>query len=385
MKRILIVSPAFPLPANFGGTKDIWNRILVLKSLGYSLDLVYTEENEVQDKVLLDNVREYISNVYYVKREAGIGNIMSFIPYQAKSRQKLSIINFLNEKYDYTILEGDSVAEVLDNKTVEFGKIVLRVHNNESKYFFKLFKSTFPSPNCLYYLSDSIKFVSYSKKLNRLINNFMYISSNEKDKHKYREKHQVIALMPDFPKESFFPFNKNAQKNVLFIGSLFMPNNVESIKWYIENVHEELTKLIDSYTFTIVGSTKGKDMSKINKMVAGFNNISVQFDVPSVRMYYEKAAIFVNPMFNGAGVKIKSIEAIVNGVPLVSTSIGVEGTGLKSNRDIIIADSAKEFCDAIETLLNDENKREELVAASLEFVKKLTHEKLLPQFLEMIS
>lgn len=44
---------------------------------------------------------------------------------------------------------------------------------------------------------------------------------------------------------------------------------------------------------------------------------------------YNKATVFINPMFFGSGVKLKSINALVNGLLLVSTKVGTEGIGLK--------------------------------------------------------
>ena len=64
---------------------------------------------------------------------------------------------------------------------------------------------------------------------------------------------------------------------------------------------------------------------------------------PDLRTEYESARVVVVPMRFGAGVKVKCIEALQYGVPVVSTSVGAEGLGLHDSRAVIVADDPREF------------------------------------------
>ena len=68
---------------------------------------------------------------------------------------------------------------------------------------------------------------------------------------------------------------------------------------------------------------------------------------PDLRTVYETARVVVVPMRFGAGVKVKCIEALQYGVPVVSTSVGAEGLGLHDSRAVIVADDAGEFAAAL--------------------------------------
>src|SRR5690606_27351109 len=94
-----------------------------------------------------------------------------------------------------------------------------------------------------------------------------------------------------------------------------------------KNVHPLLIKEVPDYHFYIIGSLKEENL-ELDKKYSQLNKVTIVINTPCLKNYYEKAAVFINPMFHGSGVKVKSVNALVNGLPLVSTSIGVEGIGL---------------------------------------------------------
>jgi glycosyltransferase involved in cell wall biosynthesis len=73
-------------------------------------------------------------------------------------------------------------------------------------------------------------------------------------------------------------------------------------------------------------------------------------------------------MQRGAGVKLKTVQAAAAGIPIVSTLVGNDGTGLLPNEHIRIAESAGEFVNAIEELLSDPGAAENMADAAANFV-----------------
>ena len=180
MKRVLIVSGYFPYPPIHGGKIDVWNNIKVLYELGYKLDLVVTEKHTYIEKQLQNEVSKYVSKIFIVQRKNKLEDIFSLLPLQIKSRQLLKNIK-LENKYDFIILEGDYVSEILKNKTLFYDNILLRSQNNEIKYFYNLFRSTNKIINKLYYFTDYLKFKIFTPKLYRKIKNILFISCDEKE------------------------------------------------------------------------------------------------------------------------------------------------------------------------------------------------------------
>jgi len=375
-KKVLIASPFFPYPPNFGGVYDVFARIKDLKSIGCTIDLVYTEKQKPQAEDIAF-LSQYINKAFFVKRKNKIHNLLSLKPLQVNSRSGLRNI-FLEENYDLLIIEGDSAAEVLKNNSLKAKKRVLRVHNNESYYFKNLAKSATNPLEKLYYYSESIKFKKYSKMLYKSIDRLWFISKDEYSNYKKTKNHTKGIHLPSPVKmnETNSINDLNTMK-VLFVGALFMPNNLEAIDWYLKNIHEHILQDFPEYTFLIAGSTGRFTKDYYNEKFSGYQAIELFFNLESLDEVYKKASIFVNPMQHGAGVKIKSIHSMINGLPLVSTKIGSEGIGLTDGENYIKGDTPKKFKEGVKMLLQNKNLRKQIAQKGQLFLKENNSEKIL--------
>jgi glycosyltransferase involved in cell wall biosynthesis len=77
--------------------------------------------------------------------------------------------------------------------------------------------------------------------------------------------------------------------------------------------------------------------------------------VPDVAPYFESCRLFVAPLRFGAGMKGKVGQSMSHGLPVVATSIGVEGMGLRHEKHVLIANATQHFAAAVARLYNDEN------------------------------
>jgi hypothetical protein len=270
--KILIASMAFPYPPNFGGAYDVYWRIRQLSALGHDIELVYCEKNK-PTKDRIEHMSNYLSRQYFVKRKNKLIDFFSHLPLQVLSRKEIQNIEF-KSKYDLLVVEGDYVSSILKNKTLEFQKNILRIHNDEKEYFYSLYKSESNLLKKVYFLFESIKFKYYSKKLYSSFDKLWFISNTE------------------------------LNKTTLIQNSVYLPP-----PFNLENV--------------------------INS----------------------DSSVFINPIQRGAGVKIKSIDAIVNGLPLVTSSIGVEGLVITDNPPFLIANNAEDFFINVGFLLSDIKNR----------------------------
>jgi glycosyltransferase involved in cell wall biosynthesis len=93
-------------------------------------------------------------------------------------------------------------------------------------------------------------------------------------------------------------------------------------------------------------------------------SILVTGTVPRVLNHLEETAVFVVPLRVGGGTRLKIFEAMAAGRAVVSTSIGAEGLDVVDGEDIVLADTAASFADAIIGLLNDTERRNRLGRAA---------------------
>jgi polysaccharide biosynthesis protein PslH len=389
-KKILIVSPDFPYPPNHGGRVDIWGRIKVLHEMGFSIDLLATVKEPPRPHDI-DIVYQFVNEIMLCKRKTGVHALMSLKPYQVTSRTPLSRVK-LSRKYHFVLLETEYVAPILDNDSLLGERFILREHNDESSYFRGLAKSVGSGWKKMYYLSESVKFRFMSSGLQKRIKNLMFISYDEHarfiaEKRLERDTCNPIFLPPPSARQEFETLPLDTRR-VLFLGSLFAPNNVYAIKWYIDHVHQKLRD-IPEYKLVISGNTKGADptfVKRIRTLCGKYNDIVFYENPENTDLIYSQCAVFVNPMHHGAGVKLKTINAIESGLPVVSTTVGKEGTGLDSAVHLHVADTADDFAKAVRELLVHPDKGRALVReAQLYLANNFDHSRILNTFLGNFS
>ncbi|WP_168121089.1 glycosyltransferase family 4 protein [Paenibacillus sp. HB172176] len=379
--KMLIACSDFPYPADHGGRVDTWGRIKVLSELGWQIDLVVcgkttptAEEKEV--------VLRYVADIRLCDRRSRILDLLHPDPLQVRSRTALRHVK-LNGPYDYVLLEGDYVYPILDNPEVRSDMAILRVHNDESIYFKALARSSSHPLHKLYYTIESGKFVRHERKLRSRIDKHLFISNKEFEKFRMGNETASSRFLPPPVTSGSFRSNSFASKQVVFIGSLFMPNNREGIEWYLTHVHEKLLENPE-YSFVIAGNSRGGSLDWLKRY--NLSRVVVHDSPESLDGIYEQGCLFVNPMQNGAGVKLKTIEAIQNGLPVVSTSVGSEGTGLLHKEHIMIADDPQKFCSSIQQLLDSKADSEALLRASQQFIAEhYNHKEVLRSFFQSLN
>jgi glycosyltransferase involved in cell wall biosynthesis len=78
----------------------------------------------------------------------------------------------------------------------------------------------------------------------------------------------------------------------------------------------------------------------------------------------------VVPLFTGSGIRIKILEAMALGRPVVTTRIGIEGIRAENRREVLVADDPESFKDQIVNLINEEHLAEGLAARGREFIQE---------------
>lgn len=350
--KLLVVSPDFPFPPNHGGRADIFSR---LKSLSLifgreNIDLVSTisapPSSEEQQEVL-----RHVRHSLIIPRKSGISSLFGHLPLQVNSRRTLKHLTLPEKYYDAVLLEGDYVLPVLKNSGTSFGKRLLRVHNNESAYFRELGRAA-QDWRKLYYFTESARFRVADRFLAKRIDLNLHISRSELESRP--ERGVWLPTTVDVSKIQT-PTTSANSRQVLYVGSLFMPNNTFGLHWYLEGPHKTLRERYPDYVLNIVGNAKNTDTSWLAQY-SGVNHLG-ELNNAQLDDVYKANSTFVAPIFHGAGVKIKVINAITQGMPVVTTTIGNEGTGLIHDQHIQVVDEVVGFAESVASLIDSADKR----------------------------
>ena len=155
------------------------------------------------------------------------------------------------------------------------------------------------------------------------------------------------------------------REGLLFIGGFQHPPNTDAVLWYAREILPQLRARLPGVRTTIVGSMVPapiKALAADDFVVAGY--------VPDVAPYFRGARISISPLRYGAGVKGKVNLAMSYGLPVVATPSSIEGMHLTPGDDVLVAESAADFADAIVRLHGDAALWETLAAGGRENIRR---------------
>jgi glycosyltransferase involved in cell wall biosynthesis len=137
--------------------------------------------------------------------------------------------------------------------------------------------------------------------------------------------------------------------NVLIVGSFSYPPNVDAVRFFAGEVFPLLRRRLPDCTLTLVGSRPPPEVRRLGQIP----NVITAFDVPDVRPYYREAAVAAVPVRAGGGTRLKILEAMALGTPVVSTTVGSEGIEARHGETIMTADTPGVFAGHIAAVVGD--------------------------------
>ncbi len=137
---------------------------------------------------------------------------------------------------------------------------------------------------------------------------------------------------------------------LLFTGTMDYRPNVDAVLWFAETILPRLRAALPDLCCLVVG--KAPD-ARLRTAAARQPGLRVTGAVPDVRPYLARAAVYVVPMRMGSGSRLKVLEALAAGVPIVSTRLGLEGIAGDPRGHALLAETPAAFADAVLRLLVD--------------------------------
>jgi sugar transferase (PEP-CTERM/EpsH1 system associated) len=155
------------------------------------------------------------------------------------------------------------------------------------------------------------------------------------------------------------PKDESLARRIVFVGSMDYHANIDGAISFAREVWPRVREHQPELIFTIVGKDPAPEVRELTKLPG----IEVTGTVDDVRPFYREAIAAVVPLNVGGGSRLKILEAMAAGVPVVSTTLGAEGLEVKHGENILIADGNDELVAAIASVVENEARRNELSAA----------------------
>jgi glycosyltransferase involved in cell wall biosynthesis len=173
----------------------------------------------------------------------------------------------------------------------------------------------------------------------------------------HRESITVVPIAVDT--DQIRPVVRQAGSlNILTMGTLYYPPNADGIRWFVGEVFPLIRSKIPDVTLTIIGKNPPADFLKLAEDKK--TGIRVTGFVPDLDPYFAESALAVIPVRAGGGMRVRILEAFARAMPVVTTTVGLEGIHAEHEKDVLVADSPMDFAKAVSRLLRDASLQEQL-------------------------
>jgi glycosyltransferase involved in cell wall biosynthesis len=134
----------------------------------------------------------------------------------------------------------------------------------------------------------------------------------------------------------------------VFLGALNLPHNLSSIVHFIESQMDEITKKMPDARLRVIGKGASNELDKLAKTYG--SALSVEGFVEDLDTVFADSCAMIVPLLFGSGLKIKMLEALSRGLPIISTDFGVEGIPVTSGVNCLVENDIDQYPQAMSTL-----------------------------------
>jgi glycosyltransferase involved in cell wall biosynthesis len=147
---------------------------------------------------------------------------------------------------------------------------------------------------------------------------------------------------------------------VTTLGTMSWPPNADAVRYFIESIYPRIKSELPEARFTVIGANPPPE---IRSLASRDSSIEVTGYVDDIRAALDGTGAFVVPLRIGSGIRVKILDAMAMGLPIVTTSIGCEGIELIPGEHALVADNPAHFAESVIRLLRDHGERARLGAA----------------------
>lgn len=360
--KITLICSEIPYPAIHGGRIDIWRRIKAFADRGVELQLIFWWFGIEPSDPEIAEIQKYASKLHpiqihqtLISRLARIPDLLVY-PLETSARSikgnKLTKLRHEVKEFDPDIifldgLHGGGIATILSQELNL--PLVTRSHNIEHLYAQRLLKSAIGLKDKFRRYLATFNLEQYEKKMLASSTYFYDVSADDLkfwqglDFNNGRLLPPIIEFSEISTAEDENDIKTLNTYDLVFLGSLDAENNVEAVIWFLTEVLPLIQQQLPKTTVAIAGR---KPVDRIRQICEQTPLVTLIGNPESANDIYRLANVLINPILSGSGVKIKSIEMLQFGIPIVSTTEGVSGLPMPVRQYFKIADNPVDFANA---------------------------------------
>jgi len=359
--------PRIPAPPNDGGAIYVYNITKHMAHRSHELIMASFESNRHKQEP--DLLSSYCT-LYSLPAK--------FKPYNIPSVLKSTITRHpvsIQHRMDIPLM-GDILSQIPDN---DFD--IISVEGIHSGHFIDLLKKRYPGIPIILRQANVEHLLlerNARKTTNPLIRWFLLDQARLMKKFEHDamlsvegvtavtpvDRHKFLDMIPDLNCEvvedgADVPKLRSLERDnntLLAISNWVWRPNIEGLKWFVKHVWPDLHKNNPDLKFEIAGHGIPEWFQDKLKN----SGITCLGFVDDIEYYRQKATVLIVPLLSGSGLKLKILEGLASGIPIITTSIGAEGIAIEPGTHYLLAETPKDFMNQTGKLLDDRNLQQKL-------------------------
>jgi glycosyltransferase involved in cell wall biosynthesis len=377
--RILMVSPYLPWPLQGGGGIRIYHLLKEMARHGHKIVLLAGSPDpgaSIDPAVssLCEEVR-----LYSAPQTGGLSayfwSLLSNAPYPATkfaTAQLRESWNALVRSQDFDLIwvNFTIMGGILATDPVKDTVVVLEEHESQELVWRDFTHQGSAGQRVFAYL-NLWKLRRFENRVLKHVQAVLSVSDKEADLMRRRVPPGVaVWTVPNGADTEYYqpiPLAQREANTILLSGNMGVKRNIDAVLWFVRGVLPKVREALPEVGLLIVGASPAPEILALKRRPG----IQVTGTVADMRDYHAKVRVAAAPYRFGAGTKLKVLEAMACGTPLVSTSVGCRGLDVVQGRHLLIADTEVEFAGQVVRLLCDPRLAQSLATAA----RELTEEK----------
>jgi len=379
--KILVVSSWFPYPPDNGSKVRAYYLLRQLAQRHSVTLLSFAEPGEEEGAQglaeICDAVRTVPGNPFKPGRPLGLRGLFSALPRSYAQTFSPTMQALVNE----TIGSHDAAIGLQFGAALYLDRIRTAPRIFEEAEVTTIREQFASQQRPLKRLRYGLTWWKFARFMYRLINRFdgsTVVSEIERDQlMQIGCDGRRIAVIPNGVDAADLKVKAIRQPTTLiYPGALTYSANYDAIRYFLADIFPLIRQARPDVTLTVTGATDGVPIHDLP------NREGVIFTgyVPAIKACIAQSGVCVVPLRIGGGTRLKIIQAMALGTPVVSTSKGAEGLALTPEDNILIGDTPRQFADQVLRLLSDDALPARLSANGRRLVGQLyTWDRIGPQ------
>lgn len=366
--KLLVLLPRVPYPLEKGDKLRAYNQIRFLSKTN-EIILCALNDTTIHPEAL-EQLAPFCQSIHVLnigKWSIGINLIKALfkgIPFQAGYFYNRTVHDQLrkiidNEKPDHIFCQllrvAEYVKEVSLPKTIDyqdvFSKGVERRIDKSSFYMKPLMKMEYK------------RLLKYEHDLFEIFDNKTIISAPDRDLIPHPEREMIHIIPNGVDTEFFKPMEVEKQFEIVFIGNMGYPPNVNAAEFLALEILPLVHKKHPEARLLLAGATPDKRVQNLESP-----SVQVTGWVDDIRQCYAQARIFIAPMQIGTGLQNKLLEAMAMKIPSITSPLAFSALGATDGKEILVGNTPEEYAKLICQLLEDKALSEKIAEAGYRFV-----------------